>query len=69
MSARRIPGVGNNHGWEVVIGGLPRGSTMIQAYGIDTSNRPNDYIELGTRWVNVTCAAAAEAARSVWPVK
>ena len=48
------PGVGNNHGWEVVIGGLPRGSTMIQAYGIDTSNRPNDYIELGTRWVNVT---------------
>ncbi len=48
------PGVGNNHGWEAVIGGLPRGSTMIQAYGIDTSNRPNDYIELGTRWVNVT---------------
>ena len=28
-----------------MIGGLPRGSTMIQAYGIDTSNRPNDYIE------------------------
>ncbi len=49
------PGVGNNHGWEVVVGGLPRGSTKIEAYGIDTSNRPNDYTQLvGTHWVNVT---------------
>ena len=48
------PGSGTTTGGSVVIGGLPRGSTMIQAYGIDTSNRPHDYTELGTRWVNVT---------------
>ncbi|MBA3803258.1 MAG: hypothetical protein H0X22_10205 [Acidimicrobiia bacterium] len=47
------PGAGNYHGFELVLSGLPRGSTMVQAFGIDSSNRPGDYTSLGTRWVTV----------------
>ncbi|MEJ7720199.1 MAG: hypothetical protein WKF58_06995 [Ilumatobacteraceae bacterium] len=34
------PGAGNYHGFELVLSGLPSGSTMVQAFGIDSSNRP-----------------------------
>jgi hypothetical protein len=38
----------------MVLDGLPRGSTLVEAYGIDSSNRPNDYDYLGGKWVWVS---------------
>ena len=48
------PGYGNNHGWDTVIGGLPRGSTKVEVYGIDASGVSGGHTLLGTRWVTVT---------------
>jgi hypothetical protein len=48
------PNYGSNHGYEMVLDGLPRGSTKVEAYGIDSSGRSNDYSYLGGKWVSVT---------------
>ena len=48
------PAYGAAHGYEMVLGGLPGGSTKVEVYGIDSSNTPGDYRLIGTRWVNVT---------------
>ena len=52
--ASAYPGVGDRHGFEAVIGGLPRGSARFDAYGIDSSGKAGDYSTLGSIWVRVT---------------
>lgn len=47
------PAYGPNHGYDTVLSGFPVGSTKVDAYAIDSSNTPNDYRLLGTKWVTV----------------